>query len=579
MIKRNLIEIRGLEIKFQDEQSTFIAVEDVNFSINRGETLGIVGESGSGKSSTALAIMGLFTRSNGRITKGEISYNFNDNDKQDLAIASQKEMRFLRGNFISMVFQEPMTSLNPIFTCGEQVMEVILLHEKCTRKEAKTKTLELFSQVKISDPDSLFKRYPHQVSGGQKQRVMIAMAICCHPTLLIVDEPTTALDVTVQAGILDLLRDLQVEYNMAILFISHDLNVIAEIADRVMVMHKGHVVEEGSVSEIFSSPKHPYTKGLLACRPLLNMRLKHLPTVADYMSDNDGIKAASTFQLDELTVSAETRKMAHEKLYKRKPLLRVSHLTKSYKERGAFFGKKANYFYAVKNVSFDVYPGETLGLVGESGCGKSTLSSLILRLIEPTLGDVIFDGQNLNHLRKGKMRKLRKDIQLIFQDAYASLNPRMRVSDLIIEPMLVHGILKGNDDPTRQIMRLLTRVGLDKSFYNRYPHELSGGQRQRVCIARVLSLKPKLIILDESVSAVDVSVQAQVLNLLNELKEEFGFTYIFISHDLSVVKYISDRMLVMHKGQIVEIGEADEVYNNPQHPYTKELIASIPKGL
>jgi peptide/nickel transport system ATP-binding protein len=583
MSNKSLIDVHNLEVKFRSDSVTSTAVNKISFSIHRGETVGVVGESGSGKSATALAIMRLISKTAGRITGGEILYNFESEESVDLLKSSEEEMRKLRGNFISMVFQEPMTSLNPVYTCGNQVMEAILLHEKCSRQEAKSKTLELFQQVKLKNPALIFKRYPHQISGGQKQRVMIAMAISCHPSLLIADEPTTALDVTVQAGILDLLRDLQHEYNMGIMFISHDLNVIAEIADRVIVMYKGNIVEEGSVAEIFSNPKHPYTKGLLACRPPLNHRLSVLPTVADFMRLDGDVIVENSNEIDILQqrhiITEEERKAAHAVLYEKKPILEVKHLTTLFPIQNGIFNKVTDYVYAVDNVSFDVYPGETLGLVGESGCGKSTLGRSILRLIEPTSGTVIFDGKNMQNLGSTDLRNIRKDIQIIFQDPYASLNPRLTVSEAIMEPMRVHGILGDDRTRTRQVMGILDRVNLNKTYYHRYPHELSGGQRQRVCIARALALKPKFIICDESVSALDVSVQAQALNLLNELKKEFGFTYIFISHDLSVVKFMSDRMIVMNKGKIVEMGDADDIYYNPQTDYTKELIASIPKGL
>jgi peptide/nickel transport system ATP-binding protein len=583
MMNKVLLEVKGLETKFRNETETITAVDKVSFTLSRGETVGIVGESGSGKSATALSIMRLIPPASGKITGGEIIYNFESEDSADLIKLPESDMCKLRGNFISMIFQEPMTSLNPVYTCGDQVMEAILLHQKCSRKEAKQKTLDLFHQVQLPRPVSLFERYPHQVSGGQKQRVMIAMAMSCHPCVLIADEPTTALDVTVQATILDLMRKLQAEYNMGILFISHDLNVIAELADKVMVMYKGKIVEQGKVSDIFSNPQHPYTKGLLACRPLLNTRLNVLPTISDFMQvDGKGEIIESNHSISDVTqryvVTKEERQKAHAELYSRTPILRVKNLKTYFPIKEGLFKRTTDYIAAVDDVTFDVYPGETLGLVGESGCGKSTLGRSILRLIEPTSGEIIFRDRHISNVSSKELRMLRKDMQIIFQDPYSSLNPRLTISQAIIEPMRVHGILANDKARTKMVLELLNRVNMDKSYFHRYPHELSGGQRQRVCIARALALNPKFIICDESVSALDVSVQAQVLNLLNELKKEFGFTYIFISHDLSVVKFMSDRMMVMNRGQIVEIGDADEIYYHPKTDYTKKMIRSIPKG-
>jgi len=583
MMNKVLLEVKSLETKFRNETETITAVDKVSFTLSRGETVGIVGESGSGKSATALSIMRLIPPASGKITGGEIIYNFESEDSADLIKLPESDMCKLRGNFISMIFQEPMTSLNPVYTCGDQVMEAILLHQKCSRKEAREKTLDLFHQVQLPRPVSLFERYPHQVSGGQKQRVMIAMAMSCHPCVLIADEPTTALDVTVQATILDLMRKLQAEYNMGILFISHDLNVIAELADKVMVMYKGKIVEQGKVSDIFSNPQHPYTKGLLACRPLLNTRLNVLPTISDFMQvDEKGEIIESNHSISDVTqryvVTKEERQKAHAELYSRTPILRVKNLKTYFPIKEGLFKRTTDYIAAVDDVTFDVYPGETLGLVGESGCGKSTLGRSILRLIEPTSGEIIFRDRHISNISSKELRMLRKDMQIIFQDPYSSLNPRLTISQAIIEPMRVHGILANDMARTKMVLELLNRVNMDKSYFHRYPHELSGGQRQRVCIARALALNPKFIICDESVSALDVSVQAQVLNLLNELKKEFGFTYIFISHDLSVVKFMSDRMMVMNRGQIVEIGDADEIYYHPKTDYTKKMIRSIPKG-
>ena len=583
MAKDTLLEVKNLVTEFRTEEETVKAVNDISFTLSKGETIGIVGESGSGKSVTSLSVMRLIPNPPGKITGGQIIYHSKRKGPIDIVKLSEKEMRELRGNEIAMIFQEPMTSLNPVYTCGDQVMEAILLHQKVNKKLAKEITIELFKEVQLPRPDDIFDSYPHQISGGQKQRVMIAMAMSCKPNILIADEPTTALDVTVQATILDLMLKLQREHEMGIMFITHDLGVIAELADKVVVMYKGKVVEQGSVMDIFANPKHPYTKGLLACRPPLNKRLHWLPTVADFMQTSDmGEMIESKQSVDDVTnkliVSKGDREEAHKKLYAKEPILQIKNLKTYFPIKKGIFGKAKDYVKAVDDVSFDVYPGETLGLVGESGCGKTTLGRAVLRLVEPTSGDVIFNGINITTLDLKKLRDLRKDIQIIFQDPYSSLNPRITIGQAIMEPMQVHGILENDKARKERVIELLHRVNMNESHFYRYPHEFSGGQRQRICIARALALKPKFIICDESVSALDVSVQAQVLNLLNELKREFDFTYIFISHDLSVVKFMSDRMVVMNKGKIEEMGDADEIYNNPQTEYTKNLINSIPKG-
>jgi peptide/nickel transport system ATP-binding protein len=582
MAKDILLEIKNLVTEFRTEDETVKAVNNISFTLSRGETVGIVGESGSGKSVTSLSVMRLIPNPPGRITGGEIIYH-SKSGPIDIVKLSEKEMRTLRGNEIAMIFQEPMTSLNPVYTCGDQVMEAILLHQKCTKKEAKARTIDLFRIVQLPRPENIFDSYPHQISGGQKQRVMIAMAMSCNPNILIADEPTTALDVTVQATILDLMLKLQREHDMGIMFITHDLGVIAELADKVIVMYKGKIVEQGTVLEIFSNPQHPYTKGLLACRPPLNKRLQWLPTVSDFMNTSDtGEMVESNQSVAEVTnrlvVTSEQRAAAHKILYEKKPILEIKNLKTYFPINKGIFGKAKDFVRAVDDVSFDVYPGETLGLVGESGCGKTTLGRTVLRLIEPTGGEVIFNGQNITKLSNSEMRELRKDIQIIFQDPYSSLNPRITIGQAIMEPMQVHGILANDKARKERVIELLQRVNMNESHFYRYPHEFSGGQRQRICIARALALKPKFIICDESVSALDVSVQAQVLNLLNELKREFDFTYIFISHDLSVVKFMSDRMVVMNKGKVEEMGDADAIYNNPQTEYTKNLIGAIPKG-
>jgi peptide/nickel transport system ATP-binding protein len=583
MAKDILLEIKNLVTEFRTEDETVKAVNNISFTLSRGETVGIVGESGSGKSVTSLSVMRLIPNPPGKITGGEIIYHSKKRGPVDLVKLSEKEMRELRGNEIAMIFQEPMTSLNPVYTCGDQVMEAILLHQKCTKKQAKERTIDLFKIVQLPRPENIFESYPHQISGGQKQRVMIAMAMSCNPSILIADEPTTALDVTVQATILDLMLKLQREHEMGIMFITHDLGVIAELADKVVVMYKGKIVEQGTVLEIFSNPQHPYTKGLLACRPPLDKRLQWLPTVSDFMNTSEtGEMVESTQSVEDVTnrlvVTKEERKISHEFLYARQPILQIKNLKTYFPINKGLFGKAKEFVKAVDDVTFDVYPGETLGLVGESGCGKTTLGRTILRLIEPTSGEIIFNGTNITKIGNTEMRELRKDIQIIFQDPYSSLNPRITIGQAIMEPMQVHGILSNDKARRERVIELLHRVNMNESHFYRYPHEFSGGQRQRICIARALALKPKFIICDESVSALDVSVQAQVLNLLNELKREFDFTYIFISHDLSVVKFMSDRMVVMNKGKIEEMGDADSIYNNPQTDYTKNLIGAIPKG-
>lgn len=583
MAKEILLEIKNLVTEFYGEDETVKAVNNISFTLSHGETVGIVGESGSGKSVTALSIMQLIPNPPGRITGGEIIFHSKKHGPIDIVKLSEKEMRALRGNDIAMIFQEPMTSLNPVFTCGDQVMEAILLHQKCSKKEAKEKTISLFKEVQLPRPEIIFDSYPHQISGGQKQRVMIAMAMSCKPNILIADEPTTALDVTVQATILDLMFKLQREHEMGILFITHDLGVIAELADKVVVMYKGKIVEQGSVLDIFSNPQHPYTKGLLACRPPLNKRLTWLPTVADFMKTTDTGEMIESKQTvsevtEKLVVTNEKRVGEHKILYAKEPILQIKNLKTYFPINKGIFGKAKDFVKAVDDVSFDVYPGETLGLVGESGCGKTTLGRTILRLIEPTAGAIFFEGKNITQITTKEMRKLRKDIQIIFQDPYSSLNPRITIGQAIMEPMQVHGVFASDKERKERVIELLNRVNMNESHFYRYPHEFSGGQRQRICIARALALKPKFIICDESVSALDVSVQAQVLNLLNELKREFNFTYIFISHDLSVVKFMSDRMIVMNNGKIEEMGDADAIYNNPQSEYTQRLIGAIPKG-
>lgn len=519
----------------------------------------------------------------GKITAGKLLYQ-DPWRSVNLLDLTENDMRSWRGNEISMIFQEPMTSLNPLHTCGHQVMEAILLHKKLTVNEARKETLALFRQVRLPDPEWLMQRYPHQLSGGQKQRVMIAMAISCNPRLLIADEPTTALDVTVQKTILELLRDLQQQTGMSVIFITHDLGVIAEIADRVAVMYKGQIVEEGTVSQLFSHPQHPYTKGLLACRPPLDKQLYRLPVTRDFMETGAGGNVIEKPQavkalINSLEIPANVITSRESFLAQQTPLLEVEHLHTWFPAKRNLFGKVLSWTKAVNDVSFFVKKGETMGLVGESGCGKTTLGRTLLRLQEPTSGSIRYKGKDITHLPLSEMRALRKEIQIIFQDPYSSLNPRSTVGHAILEPMQVHGLYNNDHIRREKVKELLAKVNLQPEHYDRYPHEFSGGQRQRIVIARALALEPSFIVCDESVAALDVSIQAQVLNLLMQLREEFGFTYIFISHDLSVVRFMSDRMMVMSKGQIEEAGPAAQVYERPQSPYTKQLINSIPKNI
>lgn len=578
-----VLSVEELTIRFHTHERALTAVDTISFSLRRGETLGIVGESGSGKSVTSLALMRLINQPPGEVQQKAITYTPAEGPAVDLSRISDKGIRQYRGNDIAMIFQEPMTSLNPVYTCGDQVIEAIRQHNPVSKREAREQALQLFRDVQLPRPEQMLRSYPHQLSGGQKQRVMIAMAISCNPAVLIADEPTTALDVTVQKVILDLLHKLQRLYGMSIIFITHDLGVIAEVADRVLVMYQGQVVEENSIYQLFSAPQHPYTKGLLACRPPLDQRLQQLPTMEAFMRMDEQGQAQSLdksvgMALQEMTISAEERRKHLKRLYNRKPLLQVEDLRAYFPIRKGVFGRIVDYVRAVDEVSFDVYPGEVMGLVGESGCGKTTLGRVLLRLLDATGGSVQYRQESLLKLNQEAMRQLRKSMQIIFQDPYSSLNPRMTVGNAILEPMQVHRLYRHNRERKEKVIELLERVNLSPQSFNCYPHEFSGGQRQRICIARALAVDPEFIICDESVSALDVSVQAQVLNLLTELKQEYGFTYIFISHDLSVVKYMADRIMVMKDGAIEEIGEADEVYHHPQSPYTQELIEAIPKG-
>lgn len=561
MSEAPLMSVENLSISF-GKKTPIQVVHGISFSVAPNEVMGIVGESGSGKSVSSLAIMGLLAKKSSDI-KGSIVFNGND-----LLQEEASNLRKIRGKEIAMIFQEPMSALNPSLRCGSQVSEILQHHLSYSISEAKKETLSLFEKVKLPRPKEIYNSYPHQISGGQMQRVMIAMAIACKPKLLIADEPTTALDVTVQKEIIELLKELQKDTGMSLIFISHDLNLVSQIADRVVVMYKGNIVEEGSVYSIFKLPKADYTKALLASRPTLGKRLKTLPTIAS-------IKDKSFVPHE---VSSQQRALKHKKLYTQAPILEVRNLKKEFYGNARIFGGK-QVVKAVDDVSFSVFEGETLGLVGESGCGKSTLGKTILQLEKASAGKILYRGRNLNDLTAKEIRSLRKEIQLIFQDPYSSLNPRLTIGASLIEPMQVHGIGTSGKDRIQKANTLLTRVGLDESYFNRYPHELSGGQRQRVGVARTIALEPTLVICDESVSALDISVQAQVLNLLNELKEDFGFTYIFISHDLAVVKFMSDQLLVMNNGKIEELGDADEIYAHPNSTYTKKLIEAIPKGI
>ncbi len=570
-----ILQIKNLHVSFASEKNIIDAVRGINFSIAKGETIGIVGESGSGKSVTALAIMQLL--SSEAISSGEIIYQNENGSEINLMTLSSKEKSNYRGNELSMIFQEPMTSLNPVISCGKQVAEMFIRHKKNNLSEAKDRTIEIFESVQLPRPQQIFDAYPHQLSGGQKQRVMIAMAMSCDPKILIADEPTTALDVTVQANILKLMKNLQEKNNTSLLFISHDLGVVAQIAKRIIVIYKGKIVEEGSVAEIFDNPKHPYSRGLLECRPPLNKRLKVLPIIHDFMiENNDGSISAITNSavVSGNEITSEERKSVHSQMYSREPVLQVKNISVSFPIRKGIFGKTSDVVHAVDDVSFNVYPGETLGLAGESGCGKTTLALAILRLINSEKGNVLFRGKDIFSLEENELRKIRKHIQIVFQDPYSSLNPLMTIGKSILEPMQVNGLNPGNRK--QKVFELLEMVNLKQEHYNRYPHEFSAGQRQRICIARALALQPEFLICDECVSSLDVSIQAQILNLLNQLKRDLGFSCIFISHDLSIVKFMSDRMIVMNEGKIVEIGDPDEIYLKPASLYTKKLIDAIP---
>ena len=562
-----LLQIKNVSISFAANGIQIPVVEGVNASIAQGQMLAIVGESGSGKSVTALSLLQLLP--NTAKINGQLLFTPTVHESMDIVTLSAPQIAAIRGNKIAMIFQEPMTALNPVFTCGTQVVEVLQLHLGLKKSEAKKRVIELFAQVQLPQPEKMYGSYPHQLSGGQKQRVMIAMAISCNPALLIADEPTTALDVTVQHDIMQLLQQLQVTQNMGVLIITHDFGVVADYANEVAVMYKGKIVEYGATNMILNSPQHNYTKALLACRPMGHAAGTVLPIVSDFLTDTN-----------ELVVPQKIAAVAkaNTSLYTTNdtPALIVENLKVHYATKNNWFAKKVEPFKAVDDISFTVSKGKTIGLVGESGSGKTTVGRAILQLIHPTAGNIIINGKNISALSKQQLRHLRKELQIVFQDPYGSLNPRLTIGSAIQEPMQVHALFATKQQQKDKVIELLEKVNLQAAHFNRYPHQFSGGQRQRICIARALALHPSFLIFDESVSALDVSVQAQILNLLNDLKREFNFSSIFISHDLGVVKYISDEILVMHKGKIIECGLADEVYNNPKQSYTQQLIAAIP---
>ncbi len=564
-----LLSVQNLCIDFNTADKGVTAVKNISFTVAAGEMVAIVGESGSGKSVTALSVLKLLPTKTS--VKGKLFFLSKGKDSLDLLEATDKVMTSIRGKDIAMIFQEPMSSLNPLLTCGYQMIEAIQLHEQISSVAAKKRAIDLFKKVNLPFPETIINRYPHQLSGGQKQRVMIAMAISCNPSLLIADEPTTALDVTVQKTILQLIKELQLQMGLGVIFITHDLSMVSEIADSVIVMYQGEIVEQGIASEVLQNPKHPYTKALMACRPSLHPKGERLPVVSDFLVPQN--------KNNEKPILLDTQSIG---LYNSTPaeiVLQVENLTMHFFEKKSWFKKSVPTIKALDGINLTIKKGEIVGLVGESGCGKTTLVKAILQLIKPSSGKIILNGMNLPDLSKMAMRSIRKDLQIVFQDPYGSLNPRLTIGAAIEEPLKVHGIFKNQEQRKNRVLELLDKVKLQPEHFNRYPHEFSGGQRQRICIARALALNPSFLIFDESVSALDVSVQAQVLNLLNDLRLEFGFTAIFISHDLSVVRYISDRILVMEKGKIIEAGNSDDIWFSPQNEYTKKLISAIPGNL
>jgi peptide/nickel transport system ATP-binding protein len=555
-----LLQVQHLTISFKTENSVVEAVKDLNFSLNRSEILAIVGESGSGKSVTSFSFLQLLAKT--AVINGEILFSADGKSIQDLKNIQGKDLQSVRGKSIAIIFQEPMTSLNPVVKCGHQIMEALKAHKNISNEEAKKQAIHWISQVKLPDPAITFEKYPHELSGGQKQRIVIAMAMCCEPSLLICDEPTTALDVTVQKSILELIKELQVQSKMGVIFITHDLGVVQDIASRALVLFKGVLVEQGSIQEIFTNAKHPYTKALLACRPSNHDKGIRLPVVSDFLDPESKRKVSEPVHRTEIKNSST--------------VLKVNNVSIEFPTKRNLLGKTIKSFKAVNNVSFDIKEGETLGIVGESGSGKTTLGRAMLRIIEPSEGSIEYRGKNIQTFNATELQALRKDIQLIFQDPYSSLNPKITIGNAIMEPMIVHRLYENNKQRKEKVIELLHKVNLSEEHFNRYPHEFSGGQRQRIVIARALALNPRFLVCDESVSALDVSVQAQVLNLLNDLKAALGLTIVFISHDLSVVKYFCDRMLVLHKGELIEMGDAEQIYHSPKEPYTQSLLNSIP---
>ncbi len=557
-----LLDIKNLSISFKKSNEIFKAVNEISFQIEPGKFTAIVGESGSGKSLTALSILQLLPE--GVSVSGNIIFNTNENPTE-LTSLNNKSISDIRGHQISMIFQEPMTALNPLIKCGKQVTEILIHHKKISKQAAKENTVQLFTEVELANPEKIFNSYPHQISGGQKQRVMIAMAIACNPKLLIADEPTTALDVRVQKSIMILLKKLQVQYNMSVLLITHDLGLVNDVADDIVVLYKGNIVESGNARDILLHPGNAYTKGLLMCKPSPELKGKKLPVLSDFLSTENEIK----FDEEENNFAAINRNFTE-------PIISVDSLKVHYPSTKNIWGKVTSYHKAIDDVSFNVYAQETIGIVGESGCGKSTLGRAILQLIKPNSGFIKINGININNqdhsIKKGK------ELQIVFQDPYGSLNPRLTIGDAITEPMKVHGLFGNKNQRKEKAISLMEQVSLNADQFNKYPHQFSGGQRQRICIARALSTEPSIMVFDESVSALDVSVQAQVLNLINELKAKYQFTSLFISHDLSVVHYISDRIIVMKAGKIVEQGDANEIFFNPKDEYTRELIGSMPGG-
>jgi len=562
--QERVLDVQNLTVRFASSERTVDAVRNLSFHVDRGETLAIVGESGSGKSVTSLAIMRLVEHGGGQITHGSIALRRRGGVVCDLVSLSQSAMQAVRGADVSMVFQEPMTSLNPVFTAGDQIAEAIRKHQGMDRAAARAEAHRMLDLVRIPEAGNVLDRFPHQLSGGMRQRVMIAMALSCKPELLIADEPTTALDVTIQAQILQLIRQLQDEMHMGVIFITHDMGVVAEVADRVLVMLRGDKVEEGHAEQIFAQPQHPYTRALLAAVPKLGaMQGTDLPRPFDLLS------AAGAPSMALESSPTDTRPHAAT------PILRVKDLVTRFELRSGVFNRVTRRVHAVEKVSFDLYPGETLALVGESGCGKSTTGRSLLRLVESQSGAIEFGGRNILDLPLAEVQRLRRNIQFIFQDPFASLDPRLTVGYSIMEPLLVHKVASGKDAQAR-VDWLLDKVGLPRDYAQRYPHEFSGGQRQRIAIARALALNPKVVVADESVSALDVSVQAQIVNLMLDLQRELGVAFLFISHDMAVVERISHRVAVMFLGQIVEIGPRRAIFENPQHPYTKKLMTAVP---